>query len=38
VFLAGLPLRWFVRRGAGSGAAFMPVAFFTLLHDYQRRG
>ena len=35
VFLAGLPLRWFV--GAGlAGAALAPVAFFTLLHDYQR--
>lgn len=36
VFLAGLPMRWFV--GAGLvGAALAPIAFFTLLHDYQRR-
>lgn len=35
MFLAGLPLRWFV--GAGAAAAIIaPVAFFTLLHDYQR--
>lgn len=36
MFLAGLPMRWFV--GAGAGAAVVaPIAFFTLLHDYQRR-
>ena len=36
IFLAGLPLRWFV--GAGAAAAIAaPVAFFTLLHDYQRK-
>ena len=36
VFLAGLPLRWFA--GAGAVAAVVaPIAFFTLLHDYQRR-
>ena len=35
-FLAGLPMRWFV--GAGlAGAAIAPLAFFTLLHDYQRK-
>jgi rod shape determining protein RodA len=35
MFLAGLPLRWFV--GAGTAAAVAaPIAFFTLLHDYQR--
>jgi len=35
VFLAGLPLRWFI--GAGLAAALVaPIAFFTLLHDYQR--
>ena len=35
IFLAGLPLRWFI--GAGlAGAAITPIAFFTLLHDYQR--
>lgn len=36
MFLAGLPLRWFI----GAGAAVLviaPIAFFTLLHDYQRR-
>ena len=36
IFLAGLPLRWFV--GGGLVAAIAaPIAFFTLLHDYQRR-
>ena len=36
VFLAGLPLRWFI--GGGLAAAIAaPLAFFTLLHDYQRR-
>lgn len=35
IFLAGLPMRWFI--GAGlAGAAFVPIAFFALLHDYQR--
>jgi rod shape determining protein RodA len=35
MFLAGLPLRWFI--GAGLAAAIAaPIAFFTLLHDYQR--
>ncbi len=35
VFLAGLPLRWFL--GAGLAAAVAaPIAFFTLLHEYQR--
>jgi len=36
MFLAGLPMRWFV----GAGAALMvvaPIAFFTFLHDYQRK-
>lgn len=35
IFLAGLPLRWFI----GAGAALLvaaPLAFFTLLHGYQR--
>ncbi|HEX7753445.1 MAG TPA: rod shape-determining protein RodA [Novosphingobium sp.] len=35
MFMAGLPLYWFV----GAGGALMviaPIAFFTLLHDYQR--
>jgi rod shape determining protein RodA len=35
LFLAGLPLRWFV--GAGVAVTVVaPIAFFTLLHDYQR--
>ena len=35
MFLAGLPLRWFI--GAGLAAAIAaPIAFFTLLHGYQR--
>lgn len=35
IFLSGLPMAWFV----GAGAALVvaaPVAFFTLLHGYQR--
>jgi len=36
MFLAGLPLRWFVG-GAAAAAVVAPVAFFTLLHDYQRK-
>ena len=36
IFLAGLPLRWFV--GGGLAAAIVgPIAFFTVLHDYQRK-
>lgn len=35
MFLAGLPIRWFI--GAGAAVAVIaPIAFFTLLHDYQR--
>ncbi|MEW9856844.1 rod shape-determining protein RodA [Novosphingobium sp. M1R2S20] len=35
MFLAGLPLIWFI--GAGTAALIIaPIAFFTLLHDYQR--
>lgn len=35
MFLAGLPISWFL--GAGlTGAIAAPIAFFTLLHDYQR--
>jgi len=36
MFLAGLPLRWFIG-AAATAAVIAPVAFFTLLHDYQRR-
>jgi rod shape determining protein RodA len=36
LFLAGLPMRWFA--GGGLAAAIAaPIAFFTLLHDYQRK-
>lgn len=35
IFLAGLPLRWFVGAGV-AGIAIIPAAFFTLLHGYQR--
>ena len=36
MFLSGLPLRWFI--GAGAAVTVIaPIAFFTLLHDYQRR-
>lgn len=35
MFLAGLPLRWFVGAGA-AGMVAAPIAFFALLHDYQR--
>ena len=36
VFLAGVPMWWFISAG---GAALIagPLAFFTLLHDYQRQ-
>lgn len=35
IFLAGLPLRWFV--GAGlAGVIIAPLAFFFALHEYQR--
>ncbi len=36
MFLAGLPLRWFIGAGATAGV-LAPIAFFTFLHDYQRR-
>jgi len=36
LFLAGLPLRWFIGGGVAA-AVIAPIAFFTLLHDYQRR-
>ncbi|SFG13176.1 rod shape determining protein RodA [Novosphingobium sp. CF614] len=35
MFLAGLPLSWFLGVGAAASVA-APIAFFTLLHDYQR--
>lgn len=35
IFLAGLPLRWFIGGGLAALVA-APVAFFTLLHEYQR--
>ncbi|MDG2005557.1 MAG: rod shape-determining protein RodA [Novosphingobium sp.] len=35
MFLAGLPLRWFLG-AAGAAAIAAPLAFFALLHDYQR--
>ncbi len=35
MFVAGLPLSWFISAGA-AGAVIAPLAFFTLLHDYQR--
>jgi rod shape determining protein RodA len=36
IFLAGVPLWWFVSAGAAV-AVIAPVAFFTVLHDYQRQ-
>ncbi|WP_333838912.1 rod shape-determining protein RodA [Novosphingobium sp.] len=36
MFLAGLPLRWFLGAG-GAGAIIAPLAFFFALHDYQRK-
>lgn len=36
MFLAGLPLRLFIG-GAIAAAIAGPIAFFTLLHDYQRQ-
>jgi rod shape determining protein RodA len=35
MFLAGLPLWWFLG-AAGAVTVIAPIAFFTLLHDYQR--
>ncbi len=35
IFLAGLPMLWFVG-AAASVLVIAPVAFFTVLHDYQR--
>jgi rod shape determining protein RodA len=36
MFLAGLPLRWFLM-GGGAGMIVAPIAYFFVLHDYQRR-
>lgn len=36
MFLAGLPLRWFVGAGV-AGVIAVPFAFFFFLHDYQQR-
>jgi len=36
IFLAGVPLWWFLSAGAAV-AVIAPVAFFTVLHDYQRQ-
>ena len=36
MFLAGLPLRWFVGAGV-AGAAMAPVAFFFVLKPYQQK-
>ena len=36
MFLAGLPLRWFLG-GAAAVAIAAPIAYFFGLHDYQRR-
>lgn len=35
MFLAGLPLWWFLS-AAGAAIAAMPIVYFFLLHDYQR--
>ena len=35
MFLAGLPLWWFLT-AAGAGIAAMPLVYFFALHDYQR--
>ncbi|MEZ5689277.1 MAG: rod shape-determining protein RodA [Caenibius sp.] len=36
MFLAGLPMRWFVGGGL-AGLTIIPIAYFFVLHDYQRR-
>ncbi|MEP7222408.1 MAG: rod shape-determining protein RodA [Novosphingobium sp.] len=36
IFLAGVPMSWFIAAGL-AGAIAAPLAFFTLLHDYQRQ-
>lgn len=35
MFLAGLPMWWFLAAG-GAGVAAMPLVYFFALHDYQR--
>ncbi len=35
MFLAGLPLRWFIGAGA-AGMVIAPLAYLFVLHDYQR--
>lgn len=35
MFMAGLPLKWFLA-GAGAAAVAAPLSFFFLLHEYQR--
>jgi rod shape determining protein RodA len=35
MFLAGLPMRWFAG-GAGAALVAAPLAYFFVLHDYQR--
>jgi rod shape determining protein RodA len=35
MFLAGLPIKWFLGAGA-AGALAAPLAYFFVLHDYQR--
>jgi rod shape determining protein RodA len=36
MFLAGLPMKWFLA-GGGTAIVIAPVAYFFGLHDYQRR-
>ncbi len=36
IFLAGVPMWWFISAGA-AGAIAAPLAFFFVLHDYQRK-
>lgn len=36
IFLAGLPLWWFIAAGSAL-VVIAPIAFFTVLHDYQRQ-
>jgi rod shape determining protein RodA len=36
MFLAGLPMRWFIAAGV-AGLAAIPVLFFSALHEYQQK-